>query len=419
MARIVVIGAGIVGLATAWQLQRRGHEVTVIERRDGVAEGTSYANAGQLSYAYVAPFAGPGVLSCIPRWLLQVDGPLRVAGVLDPAFMCWAARFVSFCNAGASAYTTRRLFELAMLSRKEWDLCFKEVPNRFSFARKGKLIVHRRAGGLDAAARTADALAPYGYVQERLTAARCIEIEPALASVEKELVGGIYTPGEEAADCYRLCIELCNAMRTDTVPVSFRFGAVVTRLLTAGNRVRGVATADGEIEADRVVVASGIDARNLLAPLRVELPLWPIKGYSLSVPVDNEAACPQVSVTDYDNKIAFARLGSVLRVAGIADLVGHSLALDARRIATLKRGIARVFPALSLNVPLAEWTGLRPATPSGRPILGPTRYENLFVNVGHGGLGFTLAMGSARVVADMLDERAQEIELDGFLMAPS
>lgn len=417
MARIVVIGAGIVGLATAWQLQRRGHQVTVIERRDGVAEGTSFANAGQLSYAYVAPFAGPGVLSNIPRWLLQADGPLRMAGVLNPAFMRWAARFVSLCNAGASAYTTRRLFELAMLSRKEWDQCFKLVPNRFSFARKGKLIAHRRAGALDAAERTAASLAPYGYVQQRLSAAQCIEVEPALGAIEKELVGGIYTPGEEAADCYRLCVEMSNAMRADATPVSFKFGTVVTRLLTVRNRVRGVATADGEIEADRVIVASGIDARNLLAPLGVKVPLWPIKGYSLSVPIDDEAACPQVSVTDYDNKIAFARLGPVLRVAGIADLVGHSLALDARRIETLKRGIARVFPALALDAPLAEWTGLRPATPSGRPILGPTRYENLFVNVGHGSLGFTLAMGSARVVADLLDERKQEIELDGFLMA--
>jgi D-amino-acid dehydrogenase len=418
MARIVVIGAGIVGLATAWQLQRRGHQVTVIERRDGVAEGTSFANAGQLSYAYVAPFAGPGVLSRIPRWLLQEDGPLRVAGVLDFAFMRWAARFVSFCNAGASAYTTRRLFELAMLSRTEWDQFFKEVPNRFSFARKGKLIVHRRAGALDAAARTAEALAPYGYVQQRLSAAQCVEVEPALAWAEKDLVGGIYTPGEEAADCYQLCVELSRAMRAGATPVSFRFGAVVTRLLTSGARVTGVAMEDdGEIEADRVIVASGIDARKLLAPIGIELPLWPIKGYSLSIPVDDEAACPHVSVTDYDNKIAYARLGPVLRVAGIADLVGHSLALDKRRVNTLKRGIGRMFPSLSLDVPLAEWTGLRPATPSGRPILGPTRYENLFVNVGHGGLGFTLAMGSARVVADMLDECEQAIELDGFLMA--
>lgn len=417
MARIVVIGAGIVGLATAWQLQKRGHRVSVIERRDGVAQGASYANAGQLSYAYVAPFAGPGVLSSLPRWLLREDGPLRMAGVLDPAFLSWAARFVSFCNAGASAYTTRRLFELAMLSRTEWDRFFKTVPNRFGFARKGKLIVHRREGALDAAALAADALAPYGYVQTRVSAAQCVEIEPALESVSRELVGGIYTPGEEAADCYRLCVELSNAMRADPVPVSFRFGAAVTRLLTAGSCVRGVATDDEEIEADRVVVASGIDARALLAAIGIELPLWPIKGYSLSIPIADEAACPQVSVTDYDNKIAFARLGSMLRVAGIADLVGHSLMLDSRRVATLKRGIARMFPSLSLDGPLAEWTGLRPATPSGRPILGPTRYENLFVNVGHGGLGFTLAMGSARVLADMLDEREHAIELEGFLMA--
>ena len=433
--RIAVLGAGITGLATAWYLAEDGHDVTVVDRNSGPGLGTSYANGAQLSYSYVAPLAGPGVLPKIPPWLLRRDSPLRFYPAFDAAQWRWLIAFVAACTRSQSDLTTRLLLRLSFYSRSLMHAFVESESGRaidFAYARNGKLVVYSDAAGFDAARRLVDYQRSLGCEQHALDADACRALEPALADPDSalatRLVGGIHTPSEEVGDCYAFCVGLERLMRSrGTV---FVYDTPIRHLRRdSATHIAAFDTPRGPIEADRYVLASGAASPHLVRELGLYLPIYPLKGYSITVPASAQA--PKISITDFARKVVYAplRLGTAdspagafphgeLRAAGMADLAGHRTTIDPVRLGQLVAEARAAFPNAAANHYETDaskpWAGLRPATPKGTPLLGATPFENLHLNVGHGALGWTLALGSGRVVADLILGRTPAIDLDGF-----
>lgn len=414
----------MVGMTTAWRLAHDGHEVTVLERHDGPGEETSFANGGQLSYSYVAPLAGPGVLSKVPGWLLDRDSPMRFRPTADPAQWRWLLAFVRACNAATSEATTRKLLRLAFYSRDLMQAFVQRPEAReegggFDFARRGKLIVHRDAAAYESACRLLDYQASLGCEQQAMDRDATVALEPALGGIRHDIAGAIYTPSEEVGDCHRFCLSLAHLLQGKGA-VTMRFGTRVTGLVQSGDRVTGVKTDEGEVRADAVIVAGGIGSVPLLRPLGVRPMLWPLKGYSITVPIVDGAHAPHISVTDFANKIVYARIGNTLRVAGMADLVRGGVTIDRERAQTLVTQTRAVFGSVTNGADLdalQPWAGLRPATPDGLPMVGESRVRGLWLNLGHGALGFTLAMGSAGLLADKMAGRKPAIDAEDFSAA--
>ena len=389
MRQVLVIGGGVVGLTSAWWLMEAGFGVTLLEREAEVGTGTSYGNGGQLSYRYVSPLADAGVPLKALHWMFQKDAPLKFRPEADLRQWRWLASFLAHCNANANRDTTEQLLALGETSRQAMtELAIP--PDEFAWREAGKLVVYRSRSALDSAAERSES----GDV---LTPAACVRREPALAAMEDALAGGIFNAGEAVADCHAFCEALMR--RIEAHP---RFGGMVRgqakRLLTARGKVTGIETGSGTLNADHVVLAAGISSRDLAATAGIYLPLYPVKGYSLTAPIRPGDCAPQVSVTDFERKILYARIGGRLRVAAMADLVGADLSLEPARIDSLVRQVRQTMPEAADYSQLETWAGLRPSTPSGAPMIGATRYPNLWLNVGHGPLGFTFACGSAQML---------------------
>ena len=409
----LVLGAGVVGLATAWYLHADGHDVTVVERNDGAALESSFANGGQLSYSYVAPLAGPGVLSKVPRWLLDRDSPMRFIPRADLGQWRWLLDFMRACHRGQSEVSTRRLLALASHSRDLMrDLRMQESALDFDHANSGKLVLYRSQTSLEAARQLLAYQKSLGCEQQALDVQACVDLDPSLAHLSGAIRGGIYTPSENSGDCYKFCVGLMRLLRERGV--TFRLGITVTHLQKASDR-RVTAFADKtQIAADGIVVAAGVASVPLLSPLGITLPLYPLKGYSLTAEIKHESIAPRVSITDFERKIVYARLGNRLRIAGMADITGRRADSDPRRVATLRKASAAAFPGAADFDNATSWCGLRPATPKSTPIIDRTPFENLWLNVGQGALGFTLALASGRAVGDMIAARAPAIPCEGF-----
>ncbi len=411
MQHVLVIGGGVIGLSSAWWLLEAGCHVSVLERAPAVGAGASFANGGQLSYRYVAPLADAGVPLKALHWLLQRDGPLRFRPEADLRQWRWLASFIAHCRADVNARTTARLLQLGQLSRAAMAQLAPVVPPAaFGWREAGKLVVYRSARAFAAAAR------PAGQQGGTLlSAADCLAREPALADAQARFAGGVYSAGEAVADCHAFCLALDQRLRAHP-----RFGAVLQgearAFVTANGKVTGVATSAGVIGADAFVLAAGIRSRDLAASAGIDLPLYPLKGYSLTMPIRPGDRAPEISVTDFERKVLYARIDDRLRVAAMVDLVGEDTSLDARRVAALKRLARQTMPRAADYCNVAAWAGLRPATPSSAPILGATAYPNLWLNVGHGPLGFTFACGSASILADLVTGRAPPFALDGLTL---
>jgi D-amino-acid dehydrogenase len=397
---VCVLGAGIVGLATAWQLQREGHHVSVIDR-NAPGLGASGGNGAQLSYSYVQPLADPSIWTQLPRLLLSPSSPLKLRPTLDPLQWRWGLAFLGACNARTSRETTAQLLALAAQSRAAFEDMMVQLRPACDFSSNGKLVLYPSASALQGARRQLELQRALGSNGQRLvTPDECIAIEPALAYYREHMAGAIYTPSECAADCLKLCAELVDALAQRGV--AFHLGVEVQGFVEAGARVAALRTSAGPFEADAYVLALGSGSQRLARELGTYLPVYPLKGYSITVDVDDApGAAPQVSVTDSARKVVFARIGSRLRVAGMAELVGHDASIPAERIETLEAATRALFPHCSRFDALHPWTGMRPATPTGRPIIGrlPRAPANVLFNTGHGALGFTLAFGSAQRIA--------------------
>ena len=414
--KILILGAGVAGVASAWYFWRDGHEVTVLDRNAGVALETSFANGGQLSYSYVAPLASPSVIPKIPPWLLRRDSPLRFRPELDPDQWRWILEFLAACNSRTADDTTQKLLRLAFYSR---DLMHELVGSHdldFDYVQNGKLVVHTDKNSFESARRLMEFMGSLGAEQQALDPKRCVEIEPALESMQARMAGAIYTPSEDAGDCYKFCNELARLMTAGPSPVTLRFGVEVERLLPWRGRLMGVETSEGVHEADAYVLALGTNAPYLTKPLGIRIPVYPLKGYSLSLPVADERGAPRISVTDFKRKVVYARIGDELRVAGMADLSGRRAVIDVERVDQLVSEVRAAFPKASDFSKLSPWCGMRPATPKGTPVLGATPHANLWLNVGHGALGFTLALATGRILADLAAGRAPAVPLDGFTL---
>jgi D-amino-acid dehydrogenase len=420
--RVAIVGAGVVGLATAWYLADDGHDVTVIDGRDGVGQGTSFANGAQLSYSYVAPLAGPGVLPKIPPWLLRRDSPLRFYPALDAAQWRWLAAFVMACNARQSELTTRRLLALAFDSRRRMEALLAAHPIDFGHARNGKLVAHTSVDGYEAARRLVDYQRSLGCEQDALDRDACIALEPALAvegsRLGGKLIGGIHTPSEEVGDCYRFCVALAGRLRGRGT--RFVLATHVESLVRDGRGIAALRVPGGDVAADAFVLAAGAASVALARPLGIRLPVYPLKGYSLTLPVTGPS--PAVSVTDFKRKVVYAPLASPegprLRVAGMADIAGWSDTPDPVRVRQLVAEARAAFPrATDYAAPpdtFEPWCGLRPATPKGTPVIGATPFPNLYLNAGQGALGWTLALASGAMLADVVAGRPTAVPIEGF-----
>ena len=411
---VVVVGAGIVGAATAHALSRAGWRVTVLEAGDAPASGASRANGAQLSYSYVEPLASPATLRKLPSLLLDPDSPLKLRITGEWAQVRWGWRFLLACRSRRVAQTTAALLQLAECSRQELARLCPVADDAFAHHQPGKLVLCDSEAALDAARRQVAQQAQWGCVQSVLSPAACVQREPALAPYAGQFVGGVWTATEAVGDCHRLTLALLAASEAQGAQV--HLNRPVTGWSRVGHGVAAAHTPQGPVAADAFVLANGADAPALARPLGLRLPLYPIKGYSITLPVTDPQRAPRVSVTDLRRKLVYARLGDTLRVAGMAELVGHDRRIDPARIEFLRRSVAETFPgAVDTHADPQAWAGLRPATPTGMPLIGQVGPHNLFVNLGHGALGWTLAMGSARVLADAVAATPNAL---GALFAP-
>ena len=406
--RVIVLGSGVVGVTSAWYLARAGHQVTVLDRQPGPGMETSFANAGQVSPGYSAPWAGPGIPVKALKWLMMRHRPLVLWPRLDGGLYRWLAQMLANCTASAYGVNKARMLRLAEYSRDCLRALRAETGIAYDERAKGTLQLFRTRKQLDAVGADTRVLDAFGVPYELLDPAGCVAAEPALGLVQGRFVGGLRLPGDETGDAHLFTRRL--AAMAAAAGVVFRHGVTVKGLRTEAGEVAAVVTDQGAFSADRYVVAMGSYSPALLRPLGVHVPVHPVKGYSLTLPVTDGSAAPVSTVMDETYKVAITRLGDRIRVGGTAELAGFSLRLRRPRRATLEHSVSDLFPRGGDLARASFWTGLRPMTPDGTPVIGPTRYRNLFLNTGHGTLGWTMACGSGRLLADLVTGRTPEIE---------
>jgi D-amino-acid dehydrogenase len=413
MRKVCVVGAGVVGVTTAWYLAEAGWKVTLLDKTGAVGLGTSFQNGGQLSYRYVSPLADRDAPFKGLKWMLEKDGALRFKPSTEWAQWSWMAQFLWNCRTSVNRKTTERLACLGVHSRGCMTtlMASHQLPD-FDWKESGKLIVYRTPSGFEKASSSG----LIAGVQSALSAQACIAKEPVLASLEGKIAGGIFTTDEAVADCYQFCESLLTLLKAHP---NFE-GVVAEEALRferdGSTRVR-LHTKLGVRTADAFVLASGIASRRLAATVAVRLPLYPLKGYSLTAPIGIAHTPPTTSITDFDKKILYARIGDQLRVAAMVDMVGEDERIDAVRIASLMRVASTDMPTAGDYAQATHWAGLRPATPGGAPIVGACGVPGLWLNVGHGPLGFTFACGTASMLSSLMDQRESAVPLDGLTIS--
>jgi D-amino-acid dehydrogenase len=410
--RILILGSGVIGTTSAYYLAQAGHQVTVIDRQSGPALETSFANAGEVSPGYSAPWAGPGVPLKAIQWMLMQHSPLVIWPMLDPAMWRWGASMLRNCTAARYAINKGRMVRLAEYSRDCLRQLRADTGIQYDERSQGTLQLFRTQKQLDGTGKDIEILKQYGVPYELLDRAGYIAVEPALAQVQEKFVGALRLPGDETGDCFKFTQNLA-AMAT-TLGARFRYGVQIRGISSDSARITGVVTDQGTLTADAYLVALGSYSPLLLRPVGIRLPVYPVKGYSITVPIDHAEHAPESTIMDETHKVAVTRLGDRIRVGGTAELAGYSLALRESRRDTLNHVLTDLFPRAG-DVARGEfWTGLRPMTPDGTPVVGGSPYPNLYLATGHGTLGWTMAAGTGRLMADLMSGRPTEISLDGL-----
>jgi len=413
--KIVILGAGVIGVTSAYYLARAGHEVTVLDRQPGSALETSYANAGEVSPGYASPWAAPGIPVKALKWLFMKHAPLIIQPRFDIATWRWMLTMLANCTATRYAVNKARMVRLAEYSRDCLAELRAETGIAYDERMQGTLQVFRTSKQLDGIGKDIEVLRADGVPFEVLDRAGCVVAEPGLERSAEKIVGGLRLPGDETGDCFKFTNALASL--AEKLGVTFRYGVDIRRVEAAGGRVVAVETTTGKVNADMFVVALGSFAPQLLAPLGLDLPVYPVKGYSITVPIVNERLAPVSTVMDETYKVAITRLGDRIRVGGMAEIAGFSTDLPPSRRATLEHSVEDLFGGAGDQGRALFWSGLRPMTPDGTPIIGPTRYPNLFLNAGHGTLGWTMSCGSARVLADLVSGRRPDIDAEDLALA--
>jgi len=412
--KVIVLGAGIVGVTSAYQLAKAGHEVTVIDRQPGPALETSFANAGEVSFGYCSPWAAPGIPMKAMKWLFMQHAPLILRPKVDMAMLSWMAQMLRNCTSARYALNKSRMLRLADYSRVSLAALREETGIAYDERMQGTLQLFRSEAQLDASAKDVKALAADGIPYEVLDPEGCIRVEPALKHVREKIVGGLLTPKDETGDCFKFAGAL--AEKAKALGVAFNYGSIIRGLDVEGGRVTGVVTAHGRIAADAVVVALGSFSPLLVRPHGIRLPVYPVKGYSLTIPITDAARAPESTVMDETYKIAITRLGDRIRVGGMAEISGYTNDLGEPRRLTLQHSVTDLFPGGDVSK-ASFWSGLRPMTPDGTPVIGPTKVAGLFLNTGHGTLGWTMSSGSACLIADLVSGRTPEIDATDLAVA--
>jgi len=414
--KVLILGAGVVGVSSAWYLSKAGHEVTVVDRQPDSGLETSFANGGQISVSHAEPWSNPHAPMRALSWMGREDAPLLFRLRCDPALFDWSWRFLRECPPGRTRENIRDIVRLALYSRDELGRLREETGIRYDHLQRGILHVYTNQKEFEGAIEAARIMREFGCERYPVDADKCVEIEPALRASRPILVGGDYTAADESGDALVFTQKLAELCRTRGV--AFRFGTTVERLTQAGGRVSSVIVGSDSgretLHADAYVVALGSYSPLVLRPLGVRVPVYPAKGYSATIPLSGKSVAPTVAMTDDGHKIVFSRLGQRLRVAGTAEFNGYNTELNDVRCQALITRTHQLFPELSPAGEPEFWCGLRPSTPSNVPFVGAARLPNLFLNTGHGTLGWTMACGSGRVLADIVSGRKPEVALRRF-----
>ncbi len=409
---IIVLGSGVVGVTSAYYLAQQGHEVTVIDRQAQPALETSFANAGQISPGYSAPWAAPGIPMKAVKWLMQQHAPLKIQPMIDATMWKWMVKMLGNCTEGKYAVNKERMMRLAEYSRDCFIDLRSETRVNYDDRAQGTLQLFRTQKQVADAAKDIEVLERCNVPYQQLDTAGCVDIEPALGRVREKIVGGLRLPGDETGDCFIFTQKLADM--TKAMGVTYKMNTHVLGILTDGDKITGIKTSAGVKTADAYVVALGSYTTPLLDKVGVRLPIFPVKGYSLTVPITNPEAAPVSTVMDETYKVAMTRFDDRIRVAGTAELAAFSDELLDQRRATVSMVVNDIFPDGG-DIEQAEfWTGLRPMTPDGTPVVGATRYPNLYTNSGHGTLGWTMSCGSSQLLADIISQRKPGIDPTGL-----
>ncbi len=409
--RVIVLGSGVIGVASAYYLAQQGAQVTVLDRQAGPAEETSFGNAGQISPGYSTPWAAPGIPFKAVKWMFQHHAPLAINVDGSMWQLQWMAQMLKNCNAQSYAINKERMTRVAEYSRDCLRELRKDTGIEYENRSKGTLQVFRNEAQLEMVQRDIAVLKECGVPHELLLKDDLAKVEPALAYAKDKLVGGLHLPNDETGDCYLFTNALANLAKD--LGVEFKFNQNVEKLVVEGDEIKGVLVNGEVLTADRYVLAFGSYSRDFLKPLELNLPVYPVKGYSLTIPIVDTNFAPQSTVLDETYKIAITRFDQRIRVGGMAELSGFNHGLNEDRRGTLEMVTQDLFPGGDL-AQASFWTGLRPMTPDSTPIIGATKFKNLFLNTGHGTLGWTMACGSGKLISDLVLNHKTDISTEGL-----
>ena len=413
--KVLVLGGGVIGVTSAYYLAKAGHEVELVDRQSGPALETSFANAGEVSPGYSAPWAGPGVPVKAIKWMLMHHSPLVIWPLLDPAMWRWGVMMLANCTAKAYALNKSRMVPIAEYSRDCLQALRAETGITYDDRAQGTLQLFRTQQQLDGIGGDVAVLKQYGVPFEVLDRAGFCRVEPALALTQEKFVGALRLPRDETGDCFKFTTRL--AEMAAGLGVKFRWDTRIEALQVGGGAITGVHTDAGLLRADRVLLALGSYSPKLLEPVGIRIPVYPVKGYSITVPITDAQCAPESTIMDETHKVAVTRLGDTIRAGGTAELAGYSLNLREARRGTLNHVVNDLFPRGGDLAKASFWCGLRPMTPDGTPIIGATPVKNLLLATGHGTLGWTMAAGTGRVVADLVSGRQPDIDVSALAMS--